>query len=133
MWFSGWQRYPHYPYSTYQSSSHTDPEFAGKSCGFQSGSKIVDLGFVKFKSNDTKANRTLEQIQKTQGATKIKAVFFCFPWEFSMDFSRKSNEDDFSQKSNGGWIFLGSKLGLKININNMIRLAPARIESGRGK
>ena len=50
-----------------------------------------------------------------------------------MDFSRKSNEDEFSRKSNGGWIFLGSKLGLKININNMIRLAPARIESGRGK
>ena len=50
-----------------------------------------------------------------------------------MDFSRKSNMDEFSRKLNGGWIFLGSKLGLKININKMIRLAPARIESGRGK
>ena len=45
--------------------------FAGKGCVFQPGSKIVDLGFVKFKSNGTKARRPLEQIQKAQGA-KIK-------------------------------------------------------------
>ena len=45
----------------------------------------MDLGFVKFKSNGTKANRPLEQIQKTQGVKKIKAFFF-FPWEFCMDF-----------------------------------------------
>ena len=50
-----------------------------------------------------------------------------------MDFSRKSNDNEFSQKSNGGWIFLGIKRGLKRNNNNMIRLVPARIESGRGK
>ena len=50
-----------------------------------------------------------------------------------MDFSRKSNEDEFSRKSNGGWIFLGRKWGLKRYNNNMIRLVPARIESGRGK
>ena len=53
-------------------------------------------------------------------------------------FSRKSNEDEFSRKSNGGWIFLGIKWGLQNNNNNnnnnnMIRLVPARIESGRGK
>ena len=93
----------------------------------------MDLRFVKFKSNGTKANRTLEQIQKTQGVTKIKEFFFCFPWEFCMDFSQKSNEDEFSQKSNGKWIFLGSKRGLKRNNNNRIKLVPTRIESGRGK
>ena len=52
------------------SHTHTDPQFEGKGCGFQRGSKIVDLGFVEFKSNGTKTNKTLEQIQKTQGATK---------------------------------------------------------------
>ena len=31
--------------------------FWGKGCVFQPGSKIVDLGFVKFKSNGTKAKR----------------------------------------------------------------------------
>ena len=112
---------------------HTDPELAGKGCGFQPGSKIVDLGSVKFKSNGTKANRTLEQIQKTQGATKIKAFCSWFSLGVLMDFSRKSNKDEFSMKSNGGWIFLGSKWGLKRNINNMIRLVHVRIESGRGK
>ena len=49
-------------------------------------------------------------------------------------FSRKSNEDEFSRKSNGAWILLGIKGGLqKNNNNNMIRLVPMRIESGRGK
>ena len=50
-------------------------------------------------------------------------------------FSRKSNEDEFSRKANGGWIFLGIKRGLqkKMKNNNMIRLVPARIGSGRGK
>ena len=62
---------------------HTNPEFVGKGCGFQPGSKIVNLGFVKLKSNGIKANRTLEHIQKTQRATKIKAFFFFgFHWEF---------------------------------------------------
>ena len=50
-----------------------------------------------------------------------------------MDFSRKSNKDEFSRKLNGEWIFLGSKRELKRNNNNMIRLVPARIESGKGK
>ena len=31
-------------------------------------------------------------------------------------FSRKSNEDEFSRKSNGGWIFLGIKRGLQKKI-----------------
>ena len=46
-------------------------------------------------------------------------------------FSRKSNEDEFSRKSNGAWILLGIKGGLQKKNNNMIRLVPARIESGR--
>ena len=93
----------------------------------------MDLGFVKFKSNGTKANRILEQIQKTQGVKKIKAFFFLFSLGVLHGFSRKSNENEFSRISNGGWIFLGRKWGLKRYNNNMIRLVPARIESGRGK
>ena len=31
-------------------------------------------------------------------------------------FSRKSNEDEFPRKSNGGWIFLGIKWGLQKKI-----------------
>ena len=52
-----------------------------------------------------------------------------------LGFSRKSNEDEFSRKSNGGWVFLGIKRGLQNNNNNnnIIRLVPVRIESGRGK
>ena len=88
---------------------------------------------MKFKSNGTKANRPLEHIQKTQGVKKIKAFFFLFSLGVLHGFSRKSNDDEFSRKSNGGWIFLGSKWGLKRNNNNMIRLVPARIESGKGK
>ena len=38
----------------------------------------MDLGFVKFKSNGTKAKRPLEQIQKAQGAKKKKKNFFFF-------------------------------------------------------
>ena len=91
----------------------------------------MDLGFVKFKSNGTTAKRPLKQIQKTQGAKEKQ--FFWFPLGVLHGFSRKSNEDEFSRKSNGGWIFLGIKRGLKRNNNNMIRLVPARIESGRGK
>ena len=83
----------------------------------------MDLGFVKFKSNGTKAKRPLEQIQKTQEAKRVLH-----------GFSRKSNEDELSRKTNGGWIFLGIKRGCrKIKINNKIRLVPGRIESGRGK
>ena len=78
---------------------------------FQSGSKIVDLGFVKFKSNGTKAKRPLEQIQKIQGAKKKTETFLVFLGGHG--FSRKSNEDEFSRKSNGGWIFLGIKRGLQ--------------------
>ena len=92
----------------------------------------MDLGFVKFKSNGTKAKRPLEQIQKTQGTKKKQ--FFLFSLGVLHGFSRKSNEDEFSRKSNGGWIFLGIKRGYrKIKINNKIRLIPGRIESGKGK
>ena len=61
---------------------------------------------------------------------KKKVIFLVFH-----GFSRKSIEDEFSRQWNGGWIFLGIKRGLqKIkNNNNMIRLVPARTESGRRK
>ena len=59
---------------------------------------------------------------------------FLFSLGVLQGFSQKSNEDEFSWKSNGGWIFLGIKRGFqKKKINNVIRLVPARIESGRGK
>ena len=72
----------------------------------------MDLGFVKFKSSGIKAKRPLEQIQKTQGVKK-KQQFFWFSLGVSHGFSRKLNEDEFSRKSNGGWIFLGIKQGLQ--------------------
>ena len=61
---------------------------------------------------------------------KKKVIFLVFH-----GFSRKSIEDEFSRQWNGGWIFLGIKRGLqKIkNNNNMLRLVPARTESGRRK
>ena len=68
---------------------------------------------MKFKSNGTTAKRTLKQIQKTQG-TKEKQFFL-----FSLGVLH-----GFSMESNGG---------CKKNNNNMIRLVPARIVSGRGK
>ena len=37
-------------------------------------------------------------------------------------FSRKSNEDEFPRKSNGGWIFLGIKWGLQKKIKNNIQI-----------
>ena len=107
------------------------PVFAGKGCVFQPGSKIVYLGFVKLKSNGTTAKRPLKQIQKTQGAKEKQ--FFWFSLGVCMDFLRNQTRmnfpgnrmgDGFSWESNGGC--------KKIN-NNMIRLVPARIESGRGK
>ena len=67
----------------------------------------MDLGFVKFKSNGTRAKRPLKQIQKTQGA-KEKQIFW-FSLGVLNGFSRKSNADEFSWKSNGEWIFLGIK------------------------
>ena len=74
----------------------------------------MDLGFVKFKSNGTKAKRPLEQIQKAR--SKKKRHFFClFLLGVLHGFSRKSKEDEFSQKANGGWIFLGIKRGLQKN------------------
>ena len=79
---------------------------------FSAWLKIVDLGFVKFKSNGTKAKRPLEQIQKTQGAKK-KKQFFLFCLGVLHGFSRKSNEDEFSRKSNGGEIFFGNQTGVE--------------------
>ena len=88
-----------------------------KGCVFQPGSKIVDLGFVKFKSNGTKAKRPLKHIQKTRGEKKKRQFFLVFRGVLH-GFSRKSNEDEFSRKSNGGWIFLEIKPGLQKKINN---------------
>ena len=73
--------------------------------------------FVKFKSNGTKAKKPLEQIQKTQGAKQKKqkkkeAIFLVFLGVLH-GFFRKSNKDEFSRKSNGGWIFLGITWGLQ--------------------
>ena len=91
---------------------------------------------MKFKSNGTKAKRPLEQIHKTQEGKK-KAIFFCFPWGFCKDFlgnqmrmNFPGNQmgDGFSWESNGGL-----KNNNNNNNNNVIRLVPARIESGRGK
>ena len=105
--------------------------FAGKGCVLHPSPKIVDLGFVKFKSSGIKAKRPLEQIQKTQGAKK-KAIFLVFLRGFTCIFSEIKRGwifpeikmgDGFSWESNGGWK----------KKNNMIRLVPARIESGRGK
>ena len=106
---------------------------------------------MKFKSNGIKAKRPLEQIQKTQGAKK-KSNFFYLPRGFCMDFLGNQTRmnfpgnqtrmnfpgnqtrmnfpgnrmgDGFSWESNGGC--------KKNNNYNMIRLVPARIESGRGK
>ena len=70
-----------------------------------------DSRFVKFKSNRTIAKRPLKRIQKTQGAKENP--FFLFSLGFLLGFSRKSNEDEFSRKSNGGWVFLGIKRGLQ--------------------
>ena len=71
-----------------------------RGCVFQPGSKIVDLGFVKFKSNATKAKRPLKQIRKTQGA-KQKSIFFWFSLGVLHGFSRKSNDDEFSRNRMG--------------------------------
>ena len=94
--------------------------FAGK-CGiFQSGSKIVDLGFVKFKSNGTKAKRLLEQIHKTQWGKK-KQFFFVFLGGFARIFSEIKRGWIFPEIKWGmdflgnqmGWIFLGIKREFK--------------------
>ena len=42
-----------------------------------------------------------------------KTQIFWFSLGVLYVFSRKSNEDEFSRKSNGGWIFLGIKRGLQ--------------------
>ena len=69
----------------------------------------MDLGFMKFKSNGTKAKRPLKQIQKTQEAKK-KNNLSGFPWGFCMDFLGNQTRmnfpinrmgDGFSWESNG--------------------------------
>ena len=101
--------------------------FAGKGFVFQPGSKIVDLGFVKFKSNGT----TAKQTQKTEGAKEKQ--FFGFPWRFCMDFLGNQTRMNFPGNRMGDGFSWESNGGCKNNNNNMIRLVPARIESGRGK
>ena len=53
------------------------PWFAGKGWVFQPAQKIVELGFIKFKSNGTKAKTPLQHIQKPHGAKK-KTFFLWF-------------------------------------------------------
>ena len=74
--------------------------FASKGCVFQPSSKIVDLGFVKFKSNGIKAKRPLEQIQKARRKKK-KHFFVCFPWGFCMDFLENQRRMNFPGKRMG--------------------------------
>ena len=45
--------------------------------------------------------------------SKKKREFFWFSSGVLHGFSRKSNDDEFSRKLNGGWIFLGIKRGLQ--------------------
>ena len=85
---------------------------------------------MEFKSNGTKAKKTPKTDPKNTGSKK-KRQFFWFTWGVWHGFPRKSNE--FSRKSNGEWILLGIKRGLKKKNNHMIRVVPARIETGRGK
>ena len=85
--------------------------FAGKGCVLHPSPKIVDLGFVKFKSSGIKAKRPLEQIQKTQGEKKMQ--FFWFSLGVLHVFSRKSNEDEFSRKLKWGMDFLGNQTGVE--------------------
>ena len=53
--------------------------------------------------------------------------------QMRMNFRKNQMGDGFSWESNG-MDFLGNQTGVaKKKINNVIRLVPARIESGRGK
>ena len=70
----------------------------------------MDIGFVKFKSNGTKAKRPLEQIQKTKEAKKRRSNLSGFRWGFCMDFLGNQTRmnfpgnrmgDGFSWESNG--------------------------------
>ena len=95
----------------------------------------MELGFIIFKSNDTKAKRPLQHIQKPHKAKK-KAFFFFngFPWGFCMDCLRNQQMknlpgngmgDGFSWESNGDCNNNNSN-------NKLIRIVPALNESGRG-
>ena len=92
-----------FPDISYQSSP--------RSCVFQPGSKIMDLGFVKFKSNGTTAKRPLKQIQKTQGA-KEKQFFFVFFGSFEWIFSEIKRGWIFPEIE-WGMDFLGNQTGLQ--------------------
>ena len=71
---------------------------------------------MKFKSNGTKSKQSLEQIQNTQEAKK----------KTGMNFPGNRMRDGFSWNQ--------TEVAKKENSrNNMIRLVPTRIESGRGK
>ena len=51
-------------------------------------------------------------LQRENIGRKKKAIFLVSLGVLH-GFSHKSNEDEFSQKSNGGWIFLEIKRGLQ--------------------
>ena len=86
--------------------------FAGKDCIFQPGSKIVD-GSWKLNPMAQKQRDPWNRSRKHR--EQKKSNFFGFLWGVLHAFSLKSNEDEFSRKSNGGWIFLGIKRGLQKN------------------
>ena len=60
----------------------------------------MDLGFMKFKSNATKAKRPLQQIKKPQGAKK-KNNFYGFPWGFCMDSHRNQMRKNLPENGMG--------------------------------
>ena len=97
-----------------------------------SSAQLKNRGFrvVKFKSSCIKAKRPLEQIQKTEGEKKMQ--FFWFSG-FCMDFLGNQTRMNFPGNRMGDGFSWESNGGCKNNNNNMIRLVPARIESGRGK
>ena len=80
-------------------------------------SKIVELGFVKFKSIGIKAKRPLEQIRKTQGAKKI-AILLVFLWGFERIFSEIKR----------GWIFPEIKWGMDF-LGNQTGVAKKKIKN----
>ena len=65
--------------------------------------------------------------------SKRKAIFLGFLWGFCMDFLGNQTTMNFPGNRMGVGFSWESNGGCKKNNNNMIRLVPARIESGRGK
>ena len=84
------------------------------------GFRVCEIEIQRHKSKETPRTNP-------ENIGRKKKQMFLFSLGVLHGFCRKSNEDEFSQKSNGGWIFLGIKRGFQKK-KNMIRLVP-----GRGK